>query len=564
MATGPSPLIRHLLEQAMQQQGMSGVPFGAREAISSTPLAPTQTPIALGPGNQPAALPRQASPWSTGNQPIPQRPAPSPREAWGRGVQRGPRATAARAGASRVAAGPANSGPANPGPARSASPTRTLTPAESARQIPFRQSAVTDTWGRPGVSPSGSLPPPPSGPLHGPFRPPPSSAARQQFFPPRNPDAGRFSRGGPLARSLPGLVGGAAAQAVGSGQEGLLGEALMAGGTGAQIGAIGGPVGSGVGAAGGGLAAALARPSTRFTEREVERFRNPSQLLDSDNFGDNLATGAVLASPVGSTIPLAALAERSGIPGISDAGSWVLDRVGSGERSLGDLPLIGDWFGGSSGDGGEEAVDPVAEQRARAASPDAMLGVLTASGLDGTQATEVLRTYEQEVQRNIALNSVGALGLGKDEKGAIRPLSDAPEGTEFAPLTDEDIRHMTAMDVYASIPEIMAEEERRLEGLQRAAVFQAMLGSTISPMNLANDQTNAQFQAAGDPLGALLSQNAHQARSAALMALPMTLAIDEQAEWDRRIAAIQQQQLMNQYLYPQEDQSVNPDEELFG
>lgn len=260
--------------------------------------------------------------------------------------------------------------------------------------------------------------------------------------------------------------------------------------------------------------------------------------------GQAAVFGGQIADSLGLSEPLADYAGR-----VEDAG----------------IPLVSGFAGMFSGGGLSEEEQAQAQAEAAAAQqrqaqlvdPTYMSQTFERVGLPPEAAADAVARYEDAVTRSLVMNEVGQYGVLRDGDGNLyTPNPDTGEWStedgstksvdELSRLSEDEIRAITAQEMYASIPELLASEQQRVAQMTRAAAFQAMMAGQIDPLLARSEDTAAAFEAAGDPVGAAYARDAATSRAAMLQALPMIQAIDEQQQWDQRMAQLQEQAMINQ------------------
>lgn len=461
-------------------------------------------------------------------------------------------------------------------------------PGSGAQSIPAAQGAggaggaQARAGARVGAGPiSTGTPAPTSGAFHGPFQgPPPAQTFSQRA------SAGLKSRGfqspkmfkGNMLRAAGPAAGGLAATSLGSEWYGsdvagadTVGAGLLAGGQGVGYGALPMALGAGTIATapgvGVGVAAAAARPYTRNVDRQ-------SRAAEHDRIGGLIPTTGedardIVTNPLGFVSSVGA----EGLRGIGVEGP--AEALRRGERGMEDMPILGDLlFGGGDDQAAaqEQEAQAQAQQQQEAltrADPETMFDLLTRAGVSEESAAIALDEYEQALGMYQVQAELGQLAVYENpETGepVIGPLVDENgepvPGAENATIPSEEALRVYAADqIYAAIPSIVEADYARMEELNRAAAFQAILAQSSQPLLASSAQTQQAFQNAGDPIGALYAQNILNSNMGAMAAMPFQQAIDEQLQWDQRVAQIQQEQALNRLMYgDQQEQGSGSDE----
>lgn len=265
--------------------------------------------------------------------------------------------------------------------------------------------------------------------------------------------------------------------------------------------------------------------------------------------------GAGIADSLGIDEPLADYANRvseMGIPLVSGVAGW-----------------FGDGTAGQPSQEEQQAAAEEQRRRAEMATPEYMLPALQRAGLPKGAAQQYVAEFEASLQQNMVMNELGQFPVLADAEGnryMANPQTGAferPDGNggvetksadDLRALNDAELRDYTAQNFYAGIPEFVAADQQRRDAMNQAAAMQAMMSQYTDPLLARSEQTAAAYEAAGDPLGAALARDSMTSQAAMMRALPMLQAIDEQQQWDQRIAQIQQEQMLNELFYGGSDQ----------
>lgn len=356
-------------------------------------------------------------------------------------------------------------------------------------------------------------------------------------------------------------------------------QTLQAAGLAGMIGSTAGGGGIGTAAAlGAGIAEGTAGSGSSYS-RHLQDIYN-GEMPEVNNVRDALS----LVPAAGMSIPMNVMkqADELGnfvedVPYLGDGVNFFTDKLGgmaadmgNGEdRSLFNVPgvsQVAEFFGIGAGQPTEEEQQAAAEAQRRAAemaTPEYMLPALQRAGLPKAAAQEAVAEFEASLRQNMVMNELGQFPVRLDGDGNLYQqnpetgMFERQDGdntvtksaNDLQALDNQQLRQLTAQNFYAGIPTYIAEDQQRRDAMNQAAAMQAMMSQYTDPLLARSEQTAAAYEAAGDPVGAALARDAMTSQAAMMRALPMIQSIDEQQQWDQRIAQIQQQQMLNELFY---------------
>ncbi|MFG0329840.1 MAG: hypothetical protein ACF8PN_08085 [Phycisphaerales bacterium] len=282
-----------------------------------------------------------------------------------------------------------------------------------------------------------------------------------------------------------------------------------------------------------------------FTEGagDVARGVNPIADTDWSSPTDVMGLSGRLAGGIGGALAMPAAA--SGIPGVSDVASRVLE----GERDLGDVfGAIGGFFGEEGPSTAELAAQQARQAQRGSTEWAGQIGAqygLTPEGVD--QLTDDIDTTKRQMA---ALNEAGMLGGWAEIDGQPvlvsvddeRLTTGEIDPASLTPLTEDDINIIAVEQGLQTLPTIDAEIQAAQDQMARAAAYQMMLSNYVEPMIAARGPSAADlYSQAGLPEMAAAQTVMDTALQNQLVRLPTDMAAQEaadaQAAFDAQVAS---------------------------
>lgn len=220
--------------------------------------------------------------------------------------------------------------------------------------------------------------------------------------------------------------------------------------------------------------------------------------------------------------------------------AWMADNVMSGQRGLGDIPLVGGLFGGGDQGPSEEEMAQAQQAQARleASRPENMRSTLIDLGLPPGVADTALEeaqqslAYQQELRdRGMGPMVYEGMFVERDpETGQFMdPTSgDAIDPSKVTPPSDEDLRVMAMDNLLMAVPELQAQEQMRQEQFNRAAAYQAVIGQYLDPYLNRTREISDLYAASGQPAMAAANLEMMNAQEGVIRQIPQIQAAEEQ------------------------------------